>query len=316
MQVSWKGVYPAVTTKFKEDESLDIKMFEHNLNAQLEAGVHAFVLAGSLGEASTLLNNEKLELLAAARNVSAGRIPVIMNIAERSTRTAIDTAVAAEKNGADGIMLLPPLLYGADDREVVAYFKAVANAISIPVMIYNNPVDYKIGVTVEMFEELVACPNIEAVKESTRDTSNVVRMKNAFGDRIKILCGVDTLALECLALGADGWVAGLVDAFPRETVVIYELMKAGRVKEALKIYAWFMPLLELDIRPKLVQYIKMAEVATGIGTEKTRAPRLRVVGEERVEVLNIINNALAVRPDLSSYKNGALVVSQNGQSVS
>ncbi len=313
MQVSWKGVYPAVTTKFKEDESLDLKAFEYNLNAQLEAGVHAFVLAGSLGEASTLLANEKLDLLAAARNVSAGRIPVIMNVAERSTRTAINTAVAAEKNGADGIMLLPPLLYGADDREVVAYFKAVANAISIPVMIYNNPVDYKIGVSVEMFEELVACENIQAVKESTRDTSNVVRMKNAFGDRIKILCGVDTLAVECLALGADGWVAGLVDAFPRETVVIYELMKAGRVKEALNIYAWFMPLLELDIRPKLVQYIKMAEVATGIGTEKTRAPRLRVAGKERVEVLNIINKALSVRPDLSAYKNNALVMSGNGQ---
>ncbi len=313
MQVSWKGVYPAVTTKFKEDESLDVQAFEYNLNAQLEAGVHAFVLAGSLGEASTLLASEKLDLLAAARNVSAGRIPVIMNIAERSTRMAIKTAVAAEKNGADGIMLLPPLLYGADDREVVTYFKSVANAISIPVMIYNNPVDYKIGVTVEMFEELIECENIQAVKESTRDTSNVVRMKNAFGDRIKILCGVDTLALECLSLGADGWVAGLVDAFPRETVVIYELVKAGRVKEALKIYAWFMPLLELDIRPKLVQYIKMAEVATGIGTEKTRAPRLRVAGEERKNVLNIINKALASRPDLSAYKNNALVMSKNGQ---
>ncbi len=302
MHVNWEGIYPAVTTKFFDDESLDLKAFSHNLNAQIEAGIHGLVLAGSLGEASTLSDDEKLILLDTALETNANRVPIIMNVAERSTTNAIAFAQAAEKRGAHGIMLLPPLLYVADSREIVTYFKAVANAISIPIMIYNNPVDYKIKVTVDMFKELIDCPNIQAVKESTRETTNVIRMKNAFGDRIKILCGVDTLALESLANGADGWVAGLVDAFPRETVVIYELMKLGRVAEALEIYKWFMPLLELDIHPKLVQNIKLAEVATGIGTEKTRPPRLPLVGDERKRVLTVIQESLANRPNLSKFQ--------------
>ena len=154
----------------------------------------------------------------------------------------------------------------------------------------------------DMFEELLEYDNIQAVKESTRDISNVTRIKNRFGDRLKILCGVDTLALESLVMGADGWVAGLVDAFPYETVAIYELQKAGLIKEAISIYRWFMPLLELDIHPKLVQYIKLAEVAAGLGTEPVRQPRLPLVGEERNRILDIINKGVASRPDLSSYE--------------
>ncbi len=200
-------------------------------------------------------------------------------------------------------MLLPPLNYGASDAESVAYFKAVAQATSLPIVIYNNPVDYKLGVSVDMFRELLECPNIQAVKESTRDLTNVTRLRNAFGDRLKIMGGVDTLALECQVAGSDGWIAGLVNAFPRETVVIYQLVKAGRIDEALKIYRWFMPLLELDIHPKLVQYIKLAEVATGIGTEKTRAPRLPLAGEERVRIQAIIDHGIAQRPDMSPYEN-------------
>ena len=173
-------------------------------------------------------------------------------------------------------------------------------------MIYNNPVDYGIEVTHDMFEELIKCPNIQAVKESTRDLSNITRLKNRFGDRIKILSGVDTLALESLFMGADGWVAGLVCAFPKETVAIYELVKAGRREEALEIYRWFLPLLELDINTKLVQNIKLAEVATGIGTENVRAPRLPLIGEERENVLSIINKGVASRPNLPDYANIAV----------
>ena len=170
-------------------------------------------------------------------------------------------------------------------------------------MVYNNPVDYKIEVTLSMFEELLECDNIEAVKESTRDISNVTRIKNNFGDRLKILCGVDTLALESLLMGADGWIAGLVCAFPAETVAIYELQKAGRIQEAVEIYRWFLPLLELDINPKLVQNIKLAEVATGLGSETVRAPRLPLVREERAHVLQVIENGLKSRPQLPDYKN-------------
>ena len=207
----------------------------------------------------------------------------------------------AEKIGAHGLMLLPPMQYKADDRECVAYFKTVAHSMSLPIMLYNNPVDYKILVSIPMLEDLADCENIQAIKESSRDITNVTRMRNAFGDRYKILCGVDTLALECLAAGADGWVAGLVNAFPRETVVIYKLVKASRLAEALAIYRWFMPLLELDIHPKLVQYIKLAEVATGLGTEMVRPPRLCLEGEERAQVLEIIKKGVAKRPDMTVY---------------
>jgi len=193
-------------------------------------------------------------------------------------------------------MLLPPMRYKSDHRETVAYFKTIADSTSLPIMIYNNPVDYKIEVTLDMFEELKECKNISAVKESTRDVTNVTRMKNRFGDRFSILCGVDTLAMEELCLGADGWVAGLVCAFPVETVAIYKLILAGKIEEAKKIYRWFMPLLELDIHPKLVQYIKLAETQVGLGSEYVRAPRLTLEGEERQSILKIINEGIATRP--------------------
>lgn len=303
IQPEWKGVYPALLTPFNPDDTIDFDMFARNLQAQLNAGVQAFILGGSLGEASTLQKEEVISLLRFSKKYLDGIVPVIVNIAEQATKSAIAMAGEAEKNGADGLMLLPPLRYKADDRETVTFFKTVAANTSLPIMIYNNPVDYKIEVTLNMFEELAVMKNIQAVKESTRDVSNVTRMKNHFGDRFKILCGVDTLALEELVLGADGWVAGLVDAFPLETVVIYRLMKAGRYNEALQIYRWFLPVLELDIQPKLVQYIKLAAAETGIGTEHVRAPRLVLEGEERKRILGIIHRAIATRPDLSAYLN-------------
>ena len=228
------------------------------------------------------------------------RIPVILNIAEASTKDAIQQAALAKQWNADGLMLLPPMRYKADDRETVEYFKTVARSVDLPIMIYNNPVDYKIEVTLDMFEELAECKNITAVKESTRDVSNVTRMKNRFGDRYKILCGVDTIAMEELLLGADGWVAGLVNAFPNETVAVYELVRSGKIEEATNIYRWFMPLLELDIHPKLVQYIKLAQAQTGLGTEYVRAPRLIVEGEERKRILKIINDGIASRPSFQN----------------
>jgi len=296
--VEWKGVYPALLTPFKADETIDLDMFKRNVNALLDAGMDALIIGGSLGEASTLSKEEIITLLRFAKKTFTRNVPVVVNIAEQSTQVAMDFALNAEKNGADGLMLLPPMRYKADEKETVEYFKKVAAATSLPIMIYNNPYDYKIEVTLDMFKELAEIPNIQAVKESTRDVSNVTRMKNQFGDRFKILCGVDTLALEELALGADGWVCGLGDAFPSETVAIFRLMKAGRYSEALKIYRWFLPVLELDIHAKLVQYIKLAASQTGIGTEYVRAPRLVLEGEERRKVLNLIHSAISSRPSL------------------
>ncbi|MFT6502151.1 MAG: 4-hydroxy-tetrahydrodipicolinate synthase [Crocinitomicaceae bacterium] len=306
MSINWSGVMPAVTTKFTDQDELDLNMFEVNINAQIEAGVHGIILGGTLGEASTLLDTEKRTLVREAVRIVNGKIPVIINVAEQTTKAAIESARKAKEDGASGLMMLPPMRYKADDRETVTYFKAVANSTDLPIMVYNNPVDYGIEVTLDMFEELIECANIQAVKESTRDLSNLTRLKNRFGDRIKILSGVDTLALESLFMGADGWVAGLVCAFPKETVAIYELAKAGRSDEALAIYRWFLPLLELDINTKLVQNIKLAEVATGIGTENVRAPRLPLIGDERANVLKIINDGLATRPQLPDYKNAAV----------
>ena len=302
MNFNWQGVMPALTTQFDAQEQLNLEAFELNLVAQIEAGVHGIVLGGTLGEASTLTADEKVALLKKAQDVISGRIPVIINIAEQSTDDAIAAAQAAEANGADGLMLLPPMRYKATDEETVQYFAAIAQSTKLPIMIYNNPVDYKIEVTLDMFDQLQQYKNIQAVKESTRDISNVTRMINRFGSRYQILCGVDTLAMESLVMGADGWVAGLVDAFPKETVAVFAYTKAGKIDEALTIYRWFLPLLELDISPQLVQNIKQCEIATGIGTGHVRKPRLILKGAEQIRVQKIIDDSLASRPDLGNYK--------------
>ncbi len=298
MHFEWKGVFPALTTPFTAKDELDLLLFEKSLAAQLEAGVHGIVLGGSLGEASTLTTAEKGELVNSGIKVLGGKIPVILNIAEGSTNEALIQVLFAESWGVDGLMLLPPMRYKSDERETVTFFKTIADATDLPIMLYNNPVDYKIEITPDMFDELQSCKNITAVKESTRDVSNVTRMRNRFGDRYQILCGVDTIAMEELLLGADGWVAGLVCAFPKETVAIFKLVKAGRIEEATRIYRWFMPLLELDIHPKLVQYIKLAAAQTGLGSEYVRAPRLMLEGRERERILKIVKEGIASRPVL------------------
>lgn len=302
MSIEWKGVMPAVTTKFTANDQLDLTLFSKNIDAQLDAGVHGIILGGTLGEASTLSLEEKDVLVRHTVGQVAGKVPVVINIAEQTTKGAVAAAHAAQRAGAQGLMMLPPMRYKATAAETMAYFLAVAGATDLPIMVYNNPVDYGIEVSLSMFETLLKSPQIQAVKESTRDTTNIIRLKNAFGDRLKILSGVDTLALESMLLGAQGWVAGLVCAFPAETVAIYALAKAGRIAEATKLYQWFMPLLELDINPQLVQNIKMAEVATEIGSEYVRLPRMPLSGTERERVSQIIANSLANRPSLPDYK--------------
>jgi dihydrodipicolinate synthase/N-acetylneuraminate lyase len=295
MAVLWQGVIPALTTKFTATDTLDLSLFEKNLQAQIAAGVTGVIVGGTLGEASTLTTTEKETLIKFAVE-KCGNLPVILNIAEGATRDALQQAAYAKQWGAQGLMALPPMRYKTDHRETVTYFKTIAKSTDLPIMIYNNPVDYKTDVTPDMFAEMIECENIQAVKESTRDVTNVTRIKNRFGNRLKILCGVDTLAMEELVLGADGLVAGLVCAFPAETVTMYKLIKAGRIEEATAIYRWFMPLLELDIHTKLVQYIKLAETQTGLGSEYVRAPRLTLNGEERERILKIINDGIATRP--------------------
>jgi 1-pyrroline-4-hydroxy-2-carboxylate deaminase len=296
--IQWNGVFPALTTKFFSDGEMDFEMFFKNLDAQLNAGVDGVILGGTLGEASALRPDEKMELTNQVINRLQGSLPVVMNIAEGSTIDALERVREAEKAGVDGLMVLPPMRYPGDHREVVTYFSEIAASTSLPIMIYNNPVDYKTMVTLEMFDELLKHENIQAVKESTRDITNVTRLISRYGDRLKILCGVDTLAMEALLMGSHGWVAGLVCAFPSETVALYRMVSEGRINEALALYRWFMPLLELDIHPKLVQYIKLAEQMEGIGSEYVRAPRLPLIGHEREKVAGIIQKAIETRPQI------------------
>jgi dihydrodipicolinate synthase/N-acetylneuraminate lyase len=301
-KIKWEGVMPAITTQFKKDYTLDLAAFKINLAAQINAGVHGIILGGTLGEASTLSDKEKSQLLATSLEAVGGKLPVVMNIAEQTTSKAVALAEQAEAEGANGLMLLPPMRYKATDEETVAYFSSVAASTSLPIMIYNNPVDYKIEVTLDMFEQLSAFENINAVKESTRDTTNITRMLNRFGDRFSILCGVDTIAMECLLMGARGWVAGLVDAFPEETVALYTYCKVGEWEKARLLFRWFLPLLELDISPQLVQNIKMCEVETGLGTGYVRPPRKPLSGDTKTAVRQTIASALLSRPTNLDYK--------------
>jgi len=301
MSTPWKGVFPAVTTKFKEDFSLDYAGTQNGINAQIEAGVHGIITTGSLGESSTLSYEEKQEVLRIAVETADGRVPVLMGVAQNTTAEACRAVEDGQVNGADGFMLLPAMLYPADRRETIAHFRTVAEAAGKPIMIYNNPVAYKVDCTVDMLEELADEEMFVAVKESSDDVRRVTDIVNRLGDRYQLFTGVDNLAMESLLMGSDGWVAGLVCAFPEETVAVYNLVQAGRIAEAREIYRWFRPLLDLDVNVKLVQNIKLAEVAVGLGTETTRPPRLPLVGEERKFVLNVIQTALDNRPDVSDF---------------
>ncbi len=295
-KITWQGVFPALTTKFNQQDELDLEWFEKNVLAQLEAGVHGLIIGGTLGESSVLEEFEKEMLTKKACEISASKIPVLVNIAEGSTKQAIRQVANAQKWGAHGLMLLPPMRYKTDERETLRFFSEVARSTPLPIMLYNNPVDYKTEISLDVLEELMQFDNIQAIKESTRDVSQVTRMQTRFGKRLSILCGVDTLAMESLMMGASGWVAGLVCAFPYETVHLYHLIREQKIEEAKVWYQWFLPLLELDIHPKLVQYIKFCEAIMGLGTEFVRPPRLPLIGEERTRIEQIIRNALSNKP--------------------
>jgi 4-hydroxy-tetrahydrodipicolinate synthase len=297
-RITWSGVFPALTTKFTSDDKLDLKLMEKHINNQLKAGVDGLVVLGSLGENGSLSSDEKREVIKLAVSIGSGKVPVLACVAETTTAAACGFVETGEHDGVDGFMVLPPMRYQSDRRETMQYLRAVANASNSPIMLYNNPVAYRVDVTPEMFAELAKEPKFIAIKESSENTRRVTDIMNLVGERYRIFTGVDDLALESLVLGAVGWVAGLVCAFPRETVVLYKLIKAGRMQEALQLYRWFMPLLHLDVSIKFVQNIKLAEAMAGEGTEYVRAPRLPLAGEERENVKRIIEQAIKTRPAL------------------
>lgn len=296
MTVSWRGVFPAACTQFHSDESLNIPGTLKHLDAMLAAGVHGFVMMGSVGENTTLELSEKKELLKATLEHVGKKVPVLTGVAEYTTSQACRWAEAAANLGADGLMVLPPMVYKGDDRETMAHFRTVAKATDLPIMIYNNPPAYKADITPEMFVELADEPKFACIKESSDNPRRITDIINLTKDRYVLFAGVDDLFLECVMLGAVGWISGLVNAFPAENRLIWDLVQAGKWTEAREIYRWYTPLLHLDTHPKLVQYIKLASAECGYGTELCRAPRLNLVGEERERILGIIRKAIASRP--------------------
>ncbi len=298
MDVRWEGVFPALTTMFGDDESLDLAAMERHFRTQIDAGVDGLVVLGSLGENGTLSPEEKQEIVRLAVSVSNRRVPVVAGVAETTTAGACRFAEKAAASGADALMALPPMQYVSNRRETFAHLHDVAASTDRQIMIYNNPVAYRIDITPEMFSELAADPKFVALKESSENVRRITDIRNLTGNRYRIFVGVDDLALESLLIGADGWVAGLVCAFPRETVVLYQLAREGRLREAVSLYRWFTPLLHLDADVRFVHYIKLAESLAGIGTENMRRPRLPLQGEERKEIMAIIQKALDTRPVL------------------
>jgi 4-hydroxy-tetrahydrodipicolinate synthase len=294
----WSGVFPAVTTKFTPGLELDHLAMEKHFARQIESGVDGLITTGSLGEASTLEPDEKLEVARIALDTAGGSLPVIATVAERTTASAVRFAERAAAAGVAGLMVLPGMQYVSDRREAVTHLRAVARAVELPIMVYSNPVAYRVDFDIPALEELAAEANVVAIKESSDDVRRVTEIRARFGDRFRIFAGVDNLALESFQMGADGWVAGLVNAFPEETVAIFRLSKEGRLPEALAIYRWFAPLLKLDVSTKLVQNIKLVEAIVGVGSEFVRPPRLPLAGAEREAVAALVRQALATRPRL------------------
>src|SRR5439155_17005479 len=285
MVVNWQGVFPAACTQFNQDYSLNVPGTLAHIDAMLQAGIHGLVMMGSVGENTTLDLAEKKELLRATIAHVGRRVPILVGVAEYTTSGACRWAAEAAKLGADGLMVLPPMVYKTDDRETVAHFRAVAKATDLPIMVYNNPPAYKVDITPEMFAEMADEPKFACIKESSDNPRRITDIVNLTKDRYVLFAGVDDLFLECLMLGAVGWVSGLVNAFPRENRMIWDLASAGKWAEALELYRWYTPVCHLDTHVKLVQYIKLAAAECGYGTELCRPPRLPLVGAEREQVL-------------------------------
>lgn len=293
---AWQGVFPAATTQFAPDQSLDVTATLNHLDVMIDAGVHGMIMLGTVGENCSLQGGEKLELLKAVVDHVGGRVPVLTGVAEYTTALACRFAEAAQQAGVDGLMVLPGMVYKSDARETITHFRSVAAAVDLPIMVYNNPVSYGVDVTPTMFADMADEPRFVAIKESSENVRRITDLKNLCGDRYRLFCGVDDLILESLVLGAEGWVSGLVNAFPAENRLLWDLARAGRYEEAVEVYRWYTPLLHLDTHVKLVQYIKLAVAECGFGSELVRAPRLPLIEPERGQVLEIIRRSIATRP--------------------
>jgi dihydrodipicolinate synthase/N-acetylneuraminate lyase len=298
MSVSWRGVFPAITTQFRPDGALDLASTQRGVEEQIRAGVHGLIMLGTVGENCSLDPQEKRQILAATKEVAARKVPVLSGVAEYTTAQAAAFARDCENIGIDGLMVLPGMVYKADEREALAHFRAVAAASGLPIMIYNNPPAYNVDVSPEGFKELASERRVVAIKESSEDTRRLVDIVNLTGDRYTLFCGVDDLLLESMLLGATGWVSGLVNVFPKESVRLWELASKGDWERARAIYRWFMPTLHLDTSPKLVQMIKLGQKIVGNGSAVTRPPRLALEGEELKRVTRLYEEAIANRPTL------------------
>lgn len=298
MKTNWKGVLPAITTQFHQDQSLNLEGTARHLEAMIAAGIHGVVFLGTVGENTALEYSEKLAILSEMKQVVRGRIPVLTGVAEYTTALACRFARDAEKIGVDGLMVLPAMVYKSDERETLAHYRTVAHATGLPIMVYNNPVSYSVDISPEGFARLADEPTLVAIKESSEDVRRITDLRNIVGDRYALFSGVDDLVLESIMLGAEGWISGLVNAFPDENRALWDLAISGQWEAARDLYRWYTPLLHLDTKVKLVQYIKLAMQETGLGSEMVRAPRLTLEGAERDEILGIIRRAIASRPAL------------------
>lgn len=301
MKTPWKGVFPAATTQFRKDLSLDLEATSRHLEAVIASGVDGLVMLGSLGENNGLSADEKVQVMQAAIEVSNGRVPVLSGVSELNTVAACEYAQKMEAIGSDGLMVMPAMAYRADPEEAKAHFLGVARSTSLDIIVYNNPLAYHVDITPEMFLEMSPQANLVAIKESAGDTRRYTDLVNALGDRYTLFCGVDDLTLECVMLGAQGWIAGIGLAYLEENQAFWELAIAGRYEEARELYRWFMPLMHLDVGNKFVQNIKLAIQEAGLGAEWVRLPRLPLIGDERSRVLQIIRKANECRPSLPAH---------------
>jgi dihydrodipicolinate synthase/N-acetylneuraminate lyase len=297
-KVSWSGVYPAVTTQFRDDFSLDVEATARVMEALIRDGVSGLIVCGTVGENTAMTRSEKVAVMEAAKDVARGRVPVISGVAEFTTAFAVDMAKEAARVGLDGIMVMPALVYSSKPHETAAHFRGVAKATDLPVMVYNNPPIYKNDVTPPILASLADCETIVCFKESSGDTRRFTDLRNMVGDRFVLFAGLDDVVVESVMVGAVGWVSGMSNAFPREGETLFRLARAGRYEEAMPLYRWFMPLLHLDARPDLVQCIKLCEHIMGRGTHVTRPPRLALTAAERAEIEVMMKTALANRPAL------------------
>jgi 4-hydroxy-tetrahydrodipicolinate synthase len=296
----WKGVFPAATTQFAPELSIDMRATQAGFDALVRDGAHGLVLMGTVGEGNSLEPDEKRAVLKAAVECVRGRVPVVAGVSELTTARAVAFARDAEKLGASGLMVLPAMVYVPTDDELVAHFREVASATALPIMLYNNPPAYRVNIGVQVVEKLLDLANVECIKESASDTTRYTDLANAFGDRLTLFAGLDDVALEALLLGAEGWVSGLTNVFPKESLALWDAVQKKDLDAARGIYRWFMPLLHLDAGHDLVQAIKLAEQVVGRGSERVRPPRYPLTGKRRAEVISFVELAAASRPKLAT----------------